>query len=71
MATHHELADAHKRILLRLHRLEHGQKVSHSGPYLYKWLALVSEAADARISISRRIWALRLDSSQGESRTTL
>lgn len=70
MATHHELADAHKRILLRLHRLEHRQKVSHSGPYLYKWFALASEAADDRAAISRQIWALRLDTSQ-KSRTTL
>lgn len=71
MATHHELADAHKRILLRLHRLEHCGKVSLSGPYLYKWLALVTEAADARNSISRQIWALRLDTSQGDSHTFL
>lgn len=71
MATHHELADAHKRILLRIHRLEHRHEVSHSGPYLYKWLALVTEAGDARASISRQIWSLRLDKSQGESRTAL
>lgn len=71
MVAHHELADAHKRLLLRIRKLEQRQKLSQAGPYLYKWLSLASEAADARASISRQIWSLRLDKSQGESRTVL
>lgn len=71
MATHHDLADAHKRLLLRIQSLNRRTKTASSGPYLYKWLALATEAADARASISRQIWSLRLDRSQGESRTVL
>lgn len=69
MVTHHALADAHKRILLRIHHLEHRTKPVSSGPYIYTWLSLAAEAAEARASISRQIWALRLGSTHEVIRT--
>lgn len=69
MVTHHALADAHKRILLRIHHLEHRTKPISSGPYIYTWLSLATEAADARAAISRQIWALRLGGTHEVNRT--